>query len=141
MLYRKRGSMELIIVRTYYRTGTNGLLYAGDTFLSGTIELPWRNNETGLSCIPEGSYSLVIRHSQRFGRHLHLPDVPGRSLILIHPANSALKELRGCIAPVIKHTGPGMGLNSRVPFEKLCDLVEAAIKAGETVTLEIRKAG
>lgn len=133
--------MELLLIRTYYPRGTNGTLYAGKQVLCHTIELPWRKNEAGISCIPEGSYQVVLRHSKRFGEHLYLPDVPSRSLILIHPANHALKELRGCIAPVTTHTGEGMGSGSRKPFERLVDLVGAALTTGELVTLVIKKAG
>jgi hypothetical protein len=33
---------------------------------------------------------------------LEVIDVKNRKLILFHPANNALKELNGCIAPVTK---------------------------------------
>jgi hypothetical protein len=72
-----------------------------------TIELPWKNNQAGVSCIPEGKYDLVKRWSPKFGSHLQILNVPGRELILIHPANDALLELRGCIAPVCLLTGAG----------------------------------
>lgn len=133
--------MELILTRTYYRSGTNGKLYVGDQFLCYTIELPWKGNEVGLSCIPEGCYGVVKRNSKKLKDHLYLPGVPGRSLILIHPANCALKELRGCIAPVNTLTGEGTGFPSRPAFGRLLALVEAAIDMGEEVTLEIRKEG
>ncbi len=45
--------------------------------------------------------------------------------ILVHPANNALKELRGCIAPVLKITGPGLGSDLR----KACKQVYAKIFA------------
>jgi len=43
--------------------------------------------------------------------------VKGRNLILLHPANDARTELKGCIAPVIKLDGPGRGSFSRKAFE------------------------
>jgi Family of unknown function (DUF5675) len=33
----------------------------------------------------------------KFGRHLQVMNVSGREYILIHPANEALRELKGCI--------------------------------------------
>jgi hypothetical protein len=39
-------------------------------------------------------------------------DVPGRSFILIHPANNAGQQLLGCIAPVTTITGEGKGSES-----------------------------
>jgi hypothetical protein len=59
-----------------------------------------------------------------------LTGVPGRSLILIHPANNAVKELRGCIAPVSKHTGEGKGSGSRIAFEALKKFISDALKTG-----------
>lgn len=65
-------------------------------------------------------------------------DVPNRSLILFHPANSALHELRGCIAPVTQLSGPGLGLMSRKAFAKLKDLVYAALDRKESVRLIVQ---
>ena len=92
--------MELELIRTYFPNGTNGELYHAGSRLCFTIELPWKDNHAGVSCIPEGRYALVKRYSQKFHWHLQLNAVPGRDAILIHPANNALLELRGCIAPV-----------------------------------------
>jgi hypothetical protein len=64
-------------------------------------------------------------------------NVKGRALILIHPANDALKELRGCIAPVSILKGPGKGLLSRNAFNKVIALVHKALESG-TVFLTIQ---
>lgn len=127
--------MELVIFRTYHTDGTNGRLYANNSFQCYTIELPWEDNLPQHSCIPEGKYQLRKRYSTRFGQHLLVADVPGRELILIHPANDALKELRGCIAPVSILTGPGKGILSRSAFEKVISIV---YKNPETVFLTIQ---
>jgi hypothetical protein len=68
-----------------------------------------------------------MRYSRKYKSHLVLKDVEGRAMILIHPANNALKELKGCIAPVMKHTGEGKGSQSRQAFDKLKKLVSLAI--------------
>jgi hypothetical protein len=86
-------------------------------FICYTIELPWEDNLPQRSCIPEGRYELKKRYSTRFGQHLLLVNVKDQELILIHPANDALKELRGCIAPVSILTGPGKGILSRNAFQ------------------------
>lgn len=116
--------MELILFRTYYPGGTNGELYHLGTLVCYTIELPWRDNEVQRSCIPEGRYRLRRRCSKRYGWHLLVAGVPGRSLILVHPANDAGKELRGCLAPVSRLTGRGTGLQSRVAMCRLMMLAE-----------------
>ncbi len=63
-----------------------------------TMELPWKNNQRRISCIPAGRYKVVHRRSQKYKLHFHITDVPDRSYILIHPANFS-RQLMGCIAP------------------------------------------
>jgi Family of unknown function (DUF5675) len=77
------------------------------------LNSPWGNNQAGVSCIPEGTYELTNRWSLKFGRHLQILNVPGREYILIHPANEALRELKGCIAPVCLLAGAGKVICSR----------------------------
>lgn len=129
--------MELVIIRTYHAGGTNGKVYADNSFQCFAIELPWEDNLPQHSCIPEGRYELKKRYSTKFGRHLLVDGVKGRELILIHPANNALKELRGCIAPVSILTGPGTGILSRIAFTKLVDKVYRVL-ASETVFVTIK---
>jgi hypothetical protein len=102
--------MELELIRTYFPHGTNGELYHEGKRICFTIELPWLFNKHQVSCIPEGRYELVNRYSEHLGWHFHLKDVVNRSLILIHCANDAVKELKGCIAPVSILTSEGKGL-------------------------------
>jgi hypothetical protein len=127
--------MELVLIRTYFPDGTNGKLECDGKFICYTIELPWKNNEKRVSCIPEGKYFIRKRYSPKFKWHLEVVDVENRSLILFHPANNALKELNGCIAPVTKLSGSGLGLLSRKAFEKLKKLVYEAIDRKESVVL------
>lgn len=127
--------MVLFLTRTYFPDGTNGKLMCEGKLLCNTIELPWKNNEKRVSCIPEGRYFIRKRYSQKFKWHLEVVDVQNRSYILIHPANNALQELNGCIAPVTKLSGPGLGLMSRKAFEKLKTLVYQAMDNKESVEL------
>jgi hypothetical protein len=130
--------MELVILRTYHTDGTNGILYGNDSgFQCYTIELPWEHNLPNHSCIPEGRYELKKRYSTKFKEHLLVNGVKDRALILIHPANDALKELRGCIAPVSILKGPGKGILSRNAFKKLITLVYKALET-EPVYLTIK---
>ena len=129
--------MVIFLTRTYFPNGTNGKLECEGKLISYTIELPWKRNETKVSCIPEGKYFIRKRYSLKFKWHLEIYDVSNRSLILFHPANNALSELNGCIAPVSKLSGPGMGLLSRNAFIKLKDLVYKALEKNESVELFI----
>jgi len=130
--------MELELIRTYLPAATNGKILYQDRLMMYSIELPWKNNHTRVSCIPEGTYELVKRWSPKFNRHLQVLNVPKRNFILIHPANDALKELKGCIAPVSIITGAGMGLRSRMALETLTSLVYGALDRHEQVFLIIK---
>jgi hypothetical protein len=130
--------MKLILTRTYFPEGTNGKLECEGKFICNTIELPWKNNETKVSCIPEGKYFIRKRYSTKFNWHLEVENVTNRILILFHPANNALLELKGCIAPVTKLSGPGLGLKSRKAFGKLKDLVYASLDSRESVELIVQ---
>ncbi|MBO6211453.1 MAG: hypothetical protein J6O47_00880 [Algoriella sp.] len=131
--------MDLILKRMYLPQGTNGQLWLQQQLICMTIELPWKNNLKRKSCIPEGKYPLKKRFSERFGWHVWIDLVPNRSLILFHPANDALKELNGCIAPVTSLLGEGKGIDSRKAFERLKTIVYDYLQRGEQVFLHIQK--
>lgn len=130
--------MILLLTRTYFPDGTNGKLECEGKLICNTIELPWKMNETKVSCVPEGKYFIKKRYSQKFQWHLEIENVQNRSLILFHPANNAIVELNGCIAPVTKLSGPGLGLLSRKAFTKLKDHVYKALDNKESVELLIQ---
>lgn len=130
--------MVLELSRTYFPDGTNGILKCEDKFICKIIELPWKNNETKVSCIPEGKYFIKKRYSKKFQWHLEIIDVKNRGLILFHPANNALQELNGCIAPVTKLSGSGLGLMSRKAFIKLKNLAYKALDKNESVELIVK---
>lgn len=131
--------MELELIRVYYAIGTSGTIWYSGQKICKSIELPWRNNQRGISCIPEGRYLLRTKIHPVKGKQLEVCDVPGREGILIHAANRAVDELKGCIAPVSKVTGPGEGLYSRIALERLEDLVIPVIDAKEEVWLVVGK--
>ncbi|KIC91317.1 DUF5675 family protein [Flavihumibacter solisilvae] len=131
--------MELLLEREYHSSGTNGILSCEERFLCFTIELPWRGNVRLKSCIPEGLYQLVLRFSERHRYHLQVKDVPDRSLILIHKANNALKELQGCIAPVNELLSPGIGKQSFAAFKSLMERVRSCMDKREQVWLRIKR--
>ena len=131
--------MELELIRTYFPEGTNGEILLNGKRLCSSIELPWIDNRKLVSCIPEGKYELIIRFSHRFQWHLQLKDVKERGLVLIHPANDALKELKGCIAPVSVLESPGKGAMSRIAFSNLLTLVFDQLDQNKQVFLTIKK--
>jgi hypothetical protein len=63
-----------------------------------TLELPWKNNERKVSCIPAGGYVVGFRKATPHFKypHYHVRDVEGRSGILIHRGNYT-SDIEGCI--------------------------------------------
>lgn len=131
--------MEVQLIRTYHKGGVNGVLLLDGTELCRTVELPWRNNQPRVSCIPEGKYRLRRRHSPRFREHFEVMNVKDRKYILFHAGNDAGKELRGCIAPVLQHTGEGKGSSSRAALERMKDRLYPLLDNGHHITLTIKK--
>lgn len=104
-----------------------------DDFHCFTIELPWRQNKIGRSCIPAGSYLCTWRYSQRHGLCYHLEDVPGRTDVEIHSANFAgdssmgMKvQLLGCIAPG-RHIGILEGQRAMLHSKDALEALEDAL--------------
>jgi hypothetical protein len=84
--------------------GTLTLSRGGHFMSLATLELPWKNNQRNISCIPEGVYKTILVASPRFGRVYGVQDVPNRSSILIHAGNFAgdtskgyRSDVAGCI--------------------------------------------
>jgi hypothetical protein len=75
-----------------------------------TLELPWRANRRGVSCIPNGAYRVAHRRSARYGAHLDvLGEEPARSAVLLHAGNYP-RHTRGCILPGVgRHDLDGDG--------------------------------
>ena len=63
------------------------------------IELPWKDNQRNISCMPAGIYKAIAVRRFSNGKYaLWVQDVPGRSQIMVHTANY-VRDLRGCLAP------------------------------------------
>ena len=131
--------MELELWRTYFPEGTNGTIQYNKKIICYSIELPWKNNLADISCVPEGRYALKKIYTEKFGWHLHLENVKGRGLIMIHPANNALRDLEGCIAPVSILNGHGEGERSRIALEEILALVDPVLENNQQVFLTIKK--
>ena len=141
--------MELRVERLWPRENyTVGRLYVNNEFFSNTLEDKiidknknriFDNGEKkvyGESAIPYGKYKVVYNYSPKFGRNLpRLLDVPHFEGILIHPGNTA-KDSFGCIL-VGKNTSKGMLSESRYTSDKLNEIIDAAQKRGEEITIEI----
>lgn len=61
-----------------------------------TLELPWRDNASNISCIPVGTYVCKRYHSEKFPDTFEVTGVPGRSSVLFHAGNTSA-DTHGCI--------------------------------------------
>lgn len=68
----------------------------GTAFHCATLELPWKNNQTNISAIPVGIYSIRLGNFKGKYRNYELEDVPWRTAVEMHRANR-IRDLLGCI--------------------------------------------
>lgn len=97
--------MRILVKRIYRPTSTTGKGYVFNeknelVYEFVTLELPWKDNERNISCIPEGEYMVKKMHptSKRKYQYFWVQDVPGRDSILWHPGNYT-HQIRGCFLP------------------------------------------
>lgn len=103
-----------LLERVYLETETLGSIYDKNAGLvCKTMELPWKDNQNNISCIPEGLYTLTkeppipandpLGRKQRDYWHFRFQSVPKRRGILIHKI-TYVKDLQGCIGVGSKFT-------------------------------------
>lgn len=91
-----------------------------------TLELPWKDNLRNVSCVPRGTYELVLHESPKFGRVFLLKNVPSRDNILIHPGNT-VRDTEGCILLGLKFghiLGDEAVVSSRQAVNQLFNLLK-----------------
>lgn len=93
-----------------------------------TLELPFKDNQRRVSCIPTGTYQVEKRKSPSQGWSYHIKDVKDRDWILIHKGNY-YTDILGCVLVGSDHTDiNGDGLRDVVrsgdTLGKLLELVE-----------------
>ena len=94
-------AVNLLILRdTFSKKSILGELFIDGERFCDTLELPYRDNQRSVSCIPIGQYKVRMRYpresASRDYLHLLVQDVPDRDYILFHRGNTA-KDTRGCI--------------------------------------------
>jgi hypothetical protein len=100
------GTQTLGYLQVYDTSGTKVL------YTLATVELPFKNNKNGESCVPVGTYLVNSRQNEKYGKHFWLVGnqegnfqrIPGgdntdRTWVLIHRAPKAPGWLSGCIGP------------------------------------------
>ena len=99
-LTEDKGVNLLLIRDTFTEKSIVGELFIDGERICDTLELPWRDNQRSISCIPAGQYKVRFRYPRESGTrdylHLLIKDVPNRDYILFHRGNCA-KDSRGCV--------------------------------------------
>tara|TARA_R100000963_G_scaffold16507_2_gene11651 strand:- start:2266 stop:2676 length:411 start_codon:yes stop_codon:yes gene_type:complete len=94
-------NINLLLIRdTFTDESTIGELFLNGERMCDTLELPYRDNQRSISCIPNGEYKVRLRYPRESATrdylHLLVQDVKDRSYILFHRGNYA-SDSRGCI--------------------------------------------
>lgn len=108
--------------------------YGDKTFSCDTLERPWKNNQTNISCIPTGTYHCSMQPFHNT-KHYELSPTAPRTGIFIHPLNY-MTQTEGCIGlgnsySDINHDGQLDVLHSVdtiTAFEKFLDGVDFSLQ-------------
>ncbi len=87
--------------------GTFGLLKTDDGAVFATGELPWRDNQSGRSCVIAKKRVARRRESPKHGMCYHLDDTDGRTDVEIHAGNLCGDVDKGYGADVLGCLLPG----------------------------------
>lgn len=111
-----------------------------------TLERPWLNNQSGVSCIPAGLYRALrcrrspdygFKDSPKFGNTFQVTSVPGRGEILLHKGNLA-SDSHGCIL-IGEQFEPLNGVPGIASSAKGYDELMAKLADVDEFELEIRE--
>ena len=132
-------NINLLLLRdTFTDESTIGELFVNGERFCDTLELPYRDNQRSISCIPTGEYKVRLRlpreSATRHYIHLLVKDVKDRSHILFHRGNTA-KDSRGCIL-VGQGTQQDIVYNSTLAMDLL--IKEIINLGGENINLIIK---
>ena len=142
--------LQLDLYRREFEDRTKGELYVDGHYLCDTLEDVNRdlnrdgdlNDEGekkvyGETCIPYGTYKVVLSYSPKFKRVMpELLDVPHFTGIRIHSGNTT-EDTLGCIL-VGKHMSNDSFLHSRDNYNILFATLEEAVKNKEEIWITIK---
>jgi hypothetical protein len=135
--------LKLLLDRTEYgKDSTVGDLYVDGVWECASLEDQVRVGPKvpGETAIPEGTYTVLLTRSPKFGRTLPLLiDVPGFDGIRIHPGNTA-DDTEGCLLvgeKIITAGNKPYLSHSRVAFDRLYEKLVGANQKREAIVIEV----
>lgn len=93
------------LLRDYRGSCTLGTIILPSGRVLKSIEPPWLDNRSSVSCYPEGTYIakwMDRSSSGKYKRVWHIQDVPGRVGILCHNGN-LVRHTKGCTLVGLTH--------------------------------------
>jgi len=127
---------NLVIQSSSFADCTIGRMWYED-FQCFTLELPWKDNKTDISCIPGGWYECRKIISPSNGECVEILNVIGRTNVQVHSANFT-RQILGCVAVgdslkfLDRDTIPDV-TNSKATLKKLLTALPKAFR------LEVRR--
>tara|TARA_R110002073_G_scaffold247619_3_gene410518 strand:+ start:3021 stop:3791 length:771 start_codon:yes stop_codon:yes gene_type:complete len=122
-----QSNFTIKIVRTALNSSsTTGELYINNEFVCHTLELPWKNNKSFISNIPNGNYGGILRYDKNGVRgiqhwRIELTGTEPRTFIQIHKGNSP-NDIEGCVVvgnEVLNKQNKLKGGTSKLAFDNL----------------------
>ncbi len=115
----------------------------GELYVDGVFEcfigedrfrLPWEPKVPRETCIPCGTFPVVVTHSPRFDIEMPLLlDVPGFLGVRIHPGNTPA-DTEGCLLPGLEVDADRV-LQSREAYGRLFSLFQSKPSEPHTITI------
>lgn len=118
---------------------TLGELQVDGVFECFTLEDAIRETKVfGRTCIPAGTYDVIVNHSPRFNKLLpRLVDVPGFTGVLIHAGNGP-EDTKGCVLVGAQLDGQRIKAGtSRPAFASLFEKILEAWGRDEQISIDI----
>lgn len=117
--------MRTVLQRlTQSDNGTFGVWINDDRPLFATLELPWKDNQKDISCVPAGTYHVTKTFSNHFQKDVFLlSGVPNRDNVEIHVGNT-VKDILGCIIVGMEYSMSDYAIvNSKIAFTNLMNIM------------------
>lgn len=133
--------MKITVERKEFESYTAGSLFIDNVWFCYTLEDKVRDAKVyGETAIPYGTYDVIVTMSARFKKPLPLLlNVPNFTGVRIHSGNTK-ENTEGCILVGMDNGADGFLGDSRAAMRRLMSEIESAIKSGEKVTIEMKKA-
>ena len=116
--------LQRVTPQSQSMNGTFGVWLNDNKPLFVTLELPWRDNQKDISCIPSGTYHTTKVFSNHFQRYVYtLMNVPNRDAVEIHIGNT-VKDIRGCVVLGMNYSMTDYAIvNSTIAFNSFMSIM------------------